>query len=55
MMNIKIGLYSFVSANPADLRDLKIVSEKIRIVTRIVESKFLCFNHLRQINQCGIL
>jgi hypothetical protein len=55
MMNVKIGLYSFVSANPPDLRVIRTVSQNITIVTSFDEAKTLCFKHLRQFEAYGIL
>ena len=46
---------SSVLPNPAGLRDLAIVSQNMGIVTRLNDPKFLCFNGLRRIVQCGIL
>ena len=45
----------FVLPNPAGLRVLAIVSQNIPIVTWLTDPKFLCFNGLRQVLQCGIL
>ena len=39
--NVKIGLSSFVPANPAGLANLAIVSQNIKIVTRYNDPKFL--------------
>ena len=46
---------SFVLPNPAGLRDLAIVSQNMGIVTWVTDPKFLCFNDLRQVLECGIL
>jgi hypothetical protein len=46
---------SSVLANPARLAVLAIVSQNIGIVTKAHDPKFLCFNGLRRIVQCGIL
>ncbi len=46
---------SSVLANPAGLRVLAIVSQNIGIVTTVHDPKFLCFNVLRRIVECGIL
>ena len=46
---------SFVLPNPAGLAVLAIVSQNITIVTWVTDPKFLCFNDLRQVLQCGIL
>jgi hypothetical protein len=41
VMNIKIGLSSFVPPNPAGLVVLAIVSQNSQIVTRLDDPKFL--------------
>ena len=46
---------SFVLPNPAGLAVLAIVSQNMGIVTWVTDPKFLCFNDLRQVLECGIL
>jgi|694.fasta_scaffold67566_14 hypothetical protein len=49
MINVKIRLCLSVSANPADLRVIRTVSQNIKIVTSSSYPKFLCFKHLRHV------
>jgi len=55
MANVKNETFLSVLPNPAGLADLAIVSQNIGIVTKAHDPKFLCFNGLRRIVECGIL